>query len=711
MLRQVEQDPMSIDLPAKQFYGSFSYASLPTVDVAGLSIQLLPFQKEGVGWMIRRERFHAGGIMADHLGMGKTVQMIALSLGADTVTQNLEKDVATSHFGYRLLTVLRQMQRIASVGNCSKISRPGKEIHAIATETEALIKHGASDFTDGVEETKKWLAFAGKLHPTYEKRALAFLSERECEVEYQKVDSAVLRTLVVVPAALLLQWKSEIETKVSPERKVSVLVFHGANKTIPATVVENFDFVLTTYDTLAVAASKCFSSEDEVAAFDRKSAGPLFEVFWKRIILDEAHVIRHAQTLRWQAVLQLRGVKRWAVTATPLHNSINDLQNLLFFSGSSRLPVFPGAQNQDIVDDPRLQEVIAKALQPVFLRRGPTIVRDGKKEVLVSLPPKEENVVLSSLSPSESTKYNDILSRSRTVASGSATAVHIFALMTKLRLTCCHEWLAEGASQQVFPCNLCKCEAVNCVTTKCGHTFCGDCLLLKFREAEDGDNEAVRILCPACESPVPNTVFKKKTLSSAQRTQSMRSRPFVVSTKLQMLLTTVNSMLSSSTDDKMIVFSHFTSFLDVIGLALENENIPFLRLDGSMPLSVRNSIIGKFQSSPSVRVLIASKTATGVGLNLTAANHVVIVDPWWNPAIEEQAIHRCHRIGQKKPVKVSRLVVADSIEQYCYDISKKKKDFGDAILRAATSSDSGGKVVASKLQELLARLNYVGAKR
>ncbi|CUG87369.1 DNA excision repair protein SNF2, putative [Bodo saltans] len=695
---RVHQDSSSIDLPAKSFYGEFSYDNFKAVDVPGLSVELFPFQKEGVGWMIQRERFGAGGIMADHLGMGKTVQMLGLCLGADSIStvSQLDDQVPASHSGFRILTVLRQLSRMAGVASCTKLNRPAREVHKIAESIEAKIQEGHTVFTREKEEMEKWLSFSSKFFPAFEKRARTFVENTPLQMV--AVEAKVLRTLVIVPAALMLQWKSEIETKIDPQRKITVFVLHGKSKNTSVAELENYDFVVTTYDTVVNMAPTDESSK----------SNSIFSVVWKRIILDEAHVVRHASTQRWRAVLLLKGAKRWAITATPLHNSIDDIQNLLHFTGNALLPVIHKSHSQEILDDPALQKVIAQSLQPIFLRRGPTIMRNGIKEVLVALPPKHEAIVSKPLSDSECSHYNKILSQSRSIVDGSSTTAHIFSLMTKLRLTCCHPWLADTTGVQVHLCGLCKCEAAQCVTTKCGHTFCQECLLQKFRDAIDGDCEARRIPCPQCATPISSTSLGKR-FTPQQRFSQFQARGQVeTSTKLEMILAAIEAMLEQHSGDKMIIFSHFTSFLDVIELTLLSKCIETARLDGTMTLSARNSVIRSFQTSHTP-VLLASKTATGVGLNLTMANHVIIVDPWWNPAIEEQAVHRCHRIGQKKPVHVSRFVISDTIEHYCFEIAQKKKEFGDAILRAA-SSEGGAKAASNKLQELLARLNYVGAK-
>eukprot|EP00796_Vickermania_ingenoplastis_P008347 gene8347-5846_t len=701
----------------KGFYSSFTYGDeLKQVDVPDLRVQLLPFQKEGVGWMAQRELTHVGGIMADHLGMGKTIQMIGLCLISDNLSKLIRSHVNTKRRsvaeGNRLLTVIRQMLRISVVSSCSKINRPGEDLRSLMITLENIIQKQKHNYSKIRSEVNKWLQFTAKFHPLYAKRAVAFLNDEE-KRDFALIESKELRTLVVVPASLMLQWKSEIETKIKDERKISVFLYHGGSKNVSATELESHDFVITTYDTLTYSAAEAFvpGEDSQSYGFNRKLAGPIFHIFWKRIILDEAHMIRHSRTNRWRAIKELRGLHRWAVTATPLHNSIDDIQNLLFFVGLPRLPVVPGISPTELLNDMVLQRSIAHSLQPAFLRRGPVMMRNGVKEVLVQLPPKTEMVVHRPFTAEESNNYNSILARSRGALATSERkeggTFHVFAMMTRLRQACCHPWISEGKAVEVSICGICNAEATAAVKTKCGHSFCHECLLVRFRDELGGDQLATKLPCPTCEVTVTfSSVFKKLIMTSAERIALFKSRTFQLSTKITMIIDAVQEMTRKSPNDKMIIFSQFTSFMDVISVALDRLSIEHLRLDGTMSLAARNTTMRSFHSSAHIKVILASKTSTGVGLNLTAANHVLIVDPWWNPAIEEQAVHRCYRIGQKKPVHVFRFIISDTIEQYCFEICQKKKEFGDAILKAATSGQSGAKVAASKLEELIGRLKF-----
>lgn len=124
---------------------------------------------------------------------------------------------------------------------------------------------------------------------------------------------------------------------------------------------------------------------------------------------------------------------------------------------------------------------------------------------------------------------------------------------------------------------------------------------------------------------------------------------------------------------KTVVFSQFTSFLDLIGDALNREGIAFTRLDGSLSQAKREKVLSDFSKDDSqVDVLLISLRAGGVGLNLTCANRVIMMDPWWNFAIEAQAIDRVHRLGQLNEVVVTRFVMKDSVEERILEIQNRK---------------------------------------
>ncbi len=156
------------------------------------------------------------------------------------------------------------------------------------------------------------------------------------------------------------------------------------------------------------------------------------------------------------------------------------------------------------------------------------------------------------------------------------------------------------------------------------------------------------------------------------------------SSKLDLLLEELDTAVAEG--HKALVFSQWTSLLDRAEPALRAAGIPFARLDGST--RDRAGVVAQFQDATGPPVLLISLQAGGTGLNLTAADHVFLLDPWWNPAVEDQAADRAHRIGQTRPVEIHRLVAADTVEERVLDLQQRKRSLAAAALgdaaRAAT---------------------------
>ncbi len=141
----------------------------------------------------------------------------------------------------------------------------------------------------------------------------------------------------------------------------------------------------------------------------------------------------------------------------------------------------------------------------------------------------------------------------------------------------------------------------------------------------------------------------------------------------------------NSSNHKALVFSQFTTMLQLIGKELDKRKVAFFYLDGSTKAADRQKAVAEFQENDEVKIFLISLKAGGVGLNLTAADYVYMVDPWWNPATEQQAIDRTHRIGQKKSVFAYKLICKDSIEEKILQLQQKKKS-----LSADLISDENG---------------------
>jgi len=167
------------------------------------------------------------------------------------------------------------------------------------------------------------------------------------------------------------------------------------------------------------------------------------------------------------------------------------------------------------------------------------------------------------------------------------------------------------------------------------------------------------------------------------------------SSKVERLVETLEELAAEG--HRALVFSQWTSLLDKVEPALEKANLGFVRLDGST--RDRQDVVERFQAEGGPPVFLLSLKAGGTGLNLTAADHVFLLDPWWNPAVEDQAADRAHRIGQERPVLVHRLVAKGTVEERILALQDKKR----AIAEAAIGDASGAaEITRDDLLELLA---------
>ena len=157
-----------------------------------------------------------------------------------------------------------------------------------------------------------------------------------------------------------------------------------------------------------------------------------------------------------------------------------------------------------------------------------------------------------------------------------------------------------------------------------------------------------------------------------------KQRTRVSSSKLEVLVDQLQQVIAEG--HKALVFSQFTSFLSFVRSRLEKEGIAYEYLDGKT--RDRQARVEHFQSDPDCPVFLISLKAGGYGLNLTAADYVFVLDPWWNPAVEAQAIDRTHRIGQTRHVMALRLIARDTVEEKVLQLQAQKRDLADAILSA-----------------------------
>ena len=185
----------------------------------------------------------------------------------------------------------------------------------------------------------------------------------------------------------------------------------------------------------------------------------------------------------------------------------------------------------------------------------------------------------------------------------------------------------------------------------------------------------------------PNSIMKK-----------VKAADFQSSTKIEALLDEINQMIAGDSGAKGIVFSQFGSMLELVEFRMKRAGISCVVFRGGMSMQARDDALAAFNEDPTLKVILISLKAGGEGLNLQVANHVFLLDPWWNPACEMQAIQRAHRIGQTRPVKAVRFISANTIEEKIIKLQEKKQLVFDASIDG--SSTSLGKLTEQDLRFL-----------
>ncbi|AOA63834.1 DNA repair protein [Komagataella phaffii CBS 7435] len=222
----------------------------------------------------------------------------------------------------------------------------------------------------------------------------------------------------------------------------------------------------------------------------------------------------------------------------------------------------------------------------------------------------------------------------------------------------------------------------DCMITECKHCFCIGCLMEHFEfQQRKQENE---VLCPNCRSKISKLrLFKTHLVEDSERGYSVTLfHPYGSSSKINALLRHLKTI--HETKEHVVVISQFSSFLDLIQAELSKYKKEFkvMKFDGQLSLSERQVVLKEFNDNPEnggINVLLLSLKAGGVGLNLTNASRAFMMDPWWSPSVEAQAIDRLHRIGQSKNVNVVRFIMEGSIEEKMLKVQERKKQLGEAV--------------------------------
>ncbi|KAF2015748.1 hypothetical protein BU24DRAFT_422060 [Aaosphaeria arxii CBS 175.79] len=514
-------------------------------------------------------------------------------------------------------------------------------------------------------------------------------------------------TLILAPVSVMSNWSTQMAKHIKEEYALRIMFYHGTRKQkIDPKEIKNYDVVISTYDSVS---SEYHSVKN--TAVPRKTG--VFSVKWRRIILDEGHNIRNPKSKRAVAVTQIMAQSKWALTGTPIINTLKDLFSLVKFiglsGGLSQLEIFHGAIIRPVAQgDTRANKTLQQLMGDICLRR--------KKEMAfidLRLPELSEYVHHIKLLPHEQEKYDALEAQAkgtldvyRKNLNGRKDAAnmyrHLLEALLRMRQLCDHwklvgeERLASVMSQleeegivdltdenkvalqkmlqlsidSQEDCPICLDSLREPVITRCAHVFCTPCLERVIETQHK---------CPMCRAELeslPSTTVKpaKETIAPPQPSQAdLTSLSTSTSSKTEALLSILRATAQQDPTNKTIIFSQWTSFLDILAPHITAAGFKTTRIDGSMSATQRDAALAALDSDPDTTVMLASLAVCSVGLNLVAANHVIMSDSWWAPAIEDQAVDRVHRLGQKRETKVFRLVVEGSIEQRVLGIQEDKR--------------------------------------
>mgnify|MGYP000527105542 FL=1 len=396
------------------------------------------------------------------------------------------------------------------------------------------------------------------------------------------------RTLIVCPTSLAYNWQDEF-SKFAPQI---------ATQIISGTPQERADLMQQSTD-VPVWITPYPLIRNDVDLYKAQIFDACF--------IDEAQFIKNPTSLGAKAVKAVQAKHRFALTGTPIENTLSELWSIFDFV----MPGFFGRYRQfeECYEKPILRDHDSVQMQKLRRKIRPFVLRRMKKEVLTELPDKIETRRMAEMGAKQRKIYESYLARIQMELAGDeentpgGNRMQVLAALTRLRQICCHP--ATFASNY--------------------HGGSG---------------------------------------------------------KLDLLMEQLPDILEGG--HSVIVFSQFTSMLSIIAHELKQRNIPFFYLAGSTSAQERKREVKEFNRGE-VKVFLISLKAGGTGLNLTGADTVIHFDPWWNPAVEDQATDRAYRIGQKKKVQVIKYVMKDSIEEKIYELQKRKKQLSDQLIQAGES--------------------------
>ena len=452
--------------------------------------------------------------------------------------------------------------------------------------------------------------------------------------------------LVIAPTSVVGSWVEQAERFCPGLRVRAVRRTAAKREETLAQIVEGCDVVVTSY-TIARLCEEEFIAQD-----------------WAWVVCDEAQFVKNHTSATYKAVRRLRSPSTIAITGTPLENSLMDLWALMSVAAPGLLP-----------DPERFGQVYrkpidrgdAEALGRLRRRMRPFLLRRTKEQVAADLPAKTEQVLAVELGAKHRKAYDQRLARERQRILGlleeDTVQSRFIALkaLTTLRQMALDPALVDGEDG---------------AEPEAAESAGGG-------EAAGGTSGSGRKAARGVKAA------KGRAAGAPATGRSGPGRRPSPSAKVEVLVEHLGPILSEG--HRALVFSQFTRYLSGVREHLEATGVRTAYMDGSTP--DRQKVIDAFRAGGADVFLISLK-AGGFGLTLTEADYVFLLDPWWNPQAEEQAVDRTHRIGQDKPVMVYRLVSADTIEEKVMALKEKKAELFARVVEGAGEAEAGGEGAA-----------------
>lgn len=430
----------------------------------------------------------------------------------------------------------------------------------------------------------------------------------------------ILPTLIVCPRTLTIHWQREI-LRHTTLKADQIIIFQGIKRLEWKFIPNQVMFVITNYATL-------YADLRDPKAQTISRLYLLRDTSWHRVVLDEAHAIRNPDSGTFHAVCKLRCEYRWALTGTPFHNSESDIASICAFL---RLAPFDNPEWWRTATQPQLAHFHTQYV----LRRNSDILKLPDFRVVdveVPLSPEEQDVMNHEIDDCD-TRWSDNLN--------SEEKNDYLTAFLRLR-QCCNDRRLAIPADDCIDCNEHqpeRTEALHCRR----HIRCHHCA-----ERRESDH------CDICEG----------------------GRGFKASSRTEYLMRTVQQIRTEDPSAAMVVFSQWSAYLTLLEIELKRLAIPYLRLDGAVArIEEQEKIMDQFQLGTGTVLLCTF--AFGVGHNFSRANHVFLMDLWFNPQIAKQAAKRTHRIGQSRPVTVYRLRSDAQVDEYVHNVQQRKHEASD----------------------------------